>query len=215
MNSGLDSFRIEALNAQGLLLELYGLVLKEDPVRLDGSVPLIDEAGDIIDRYEISIVPSDDYPNSFPYVYETAGRLPNNIDWHVYPDGHFCIKAIPEEKLACINGISLISFIKDQVLPYLFNQNFREKFGYFLRERSHGTEGNLEFFKDTFKTNDLLKIRDYLIFILKRRKPNRVELCFCGSGIKYRKCHRDAYQVLSPLSDATIATYIEIIDSYE
>jgi hypothetical protein len=214
MNSGLDLFRFEALSAKGLLSKLYGLVLKEDPLRLDGTIPLIDEQGDIIDSYEISIIPLDDYPNNFPYVYEIAGRLPNNIDWHIYPDGHFCIKASPEEKLICINGISLLSFIKEQVIPYLFNQNFREKFGYFLRERSHGLEGNLEFFKDIFKTEDLLKIKQYLGFILERAKPNRVALCFCGSGIKYRRCHRDAYQLLSPLPDSTIATYIRIIDSY-
>jgi hypothetical protein len=215
MSNGLDLFSIEASNAKGLLAELYGLVLQEDPLRLDGSVPLVDEQGSIIDTYTISIVPSDNYPNTFPYVYETAGRLPHNIDWHIYPDGHFCIKAFPEENLICINGISLLSFIQEQVIPYLFNQNFREKFGYFLKERPHGVKGNLEFFKDAFRTNDLLKIKECLAFILKRRKPNRVELCFCGSGIKYRKCHRDAYQLLSPISDNTITTYIKIIDSYK
>jgi len=215
MSSGLDLFHTEASTAKDLLAELYGLVLQEDPLRLEGFIPLVDEEGIIIDTYAISIVPSDNYPNSFPYVHETAGRLPHNIDWHIFPDGHFCIKASPEEQLICINGITLLSFIQGQVVPYLFNQNFREKFGYFLKERSHGIKGNLEFFKEIFSTNDLLKIRKYLMFILKRSKPTRVELCFCGSRIKYRKCHRDAYQMLSPLPDRTIAMYIKLIDSYK
>lgn len=214
MASGLDLFKAEVLNAQDLLLELYNLVLKEDPVRLEGVVPLIDDEGTLITSYAIKIVPHDEYPNKFPFVYELGGRLPYNIDWHIYPDGHFCIKAFPEEILICTNGITVISFIKDQVMPFLFGQKFREDYGYFLKERSHGTEGNLEFFKDVFTTTSLLKVKKYLEFIVRRTKPSRVAKCFCGSGLKYRKCHRTAYEALSPLSDEVLLYYIKVIGSH-
>jgi hypothetical protein len=215
MGSGLALFKEEALNARVLLLESYNLILEEEPLRLVGAIPLLDDQGKIIDSYKVQIIPESNYPESFPLVYELNGRLPYNIDWHIYPDGHFCIKAFPEEIIICKNGISLVSFIKDQVIPFLFNQKFREEYGYFLKERSHGTEGNLEFFKDVFKLTDLSKIKKHLEFILKRRNPNRVALCFCGSGIKYRKCHREAYQLLSSLPDDILSMYIRVIELYK
>ncbi|MEO8820252.1 MAG: hypothetical protein ABI374_05405 [Ginsengibacter sp.] len=33
----------------------------------------------------------------FLSVCETRGRLPLNIDWQSYPDGHCCIKTVPEK----------------------------------------------------------------------------------------------------------------------
>ncbi|RZK42955.1 MAG: hypothetical protein EOO61_05140 [Hymenobacter sp.] len=213
MSSGPELFKTEALSLDGHLPELSDIVLGDDPVFLIGTLTLLDEKGELIDSYRIKIAPTGAYPNAFPLVYEINGRLPHNIDWHIYSDGHFCIKAWPEELLICNNGISLQQFIKEQILPYLFGQKFREVHGYFLNERSHGSEGNIEFFKDVFNTSDLNKIRQHLEFISRKEKPNRVAKCFCGSGLKYRKCHRKAYQLLSNLSDAYLSLYIRMIES--
>ena len=49
-----------------------------------------------------------------------------------------------EEYIHCAKGITLTSFIQNEVLPYLHHQSFREKEGYFIHERSHGQLGILE-----------------------------------------------------------------------
>lgn len=60
--------------------------------------------------------------------------------------------------------------------------------------------GWLEYFKEVFRTEDLKLIGKGLMFVSKNERPNRSAQCFCGSGIKYRKCHREAYETLSTLS---------------
>src|SRR5690606_21618810 len=74
---------------------------------LEGSVNLFDKNGLVYDTYNIRIECSKDYPGTFPWVYEVAGRLPANIEWHVYSDGHFCICTPVEEHIYCRKGITL------------------------------------------------------------------------------------------------------------
>ncbi|WP_113651990.1 SEC-C domain-containing protein [Pedobacter namyangjuensis] len=168
---------------------------------LRGTIELYDDHHAFVDSYSIAILATDGFPRDFPLVFETGNKIPKNYDWHVYEtDGHCCIKTIPEEMLACKKGITLNSFIETEIKPYLFNQTFRRVNGYFYQERSHGLTGWIEYFKEVFKTANPKTIVDGLKFVSKNEKPNRSALCFCGSGIKYRKCHREAYENLSKLS---------------
>jgi len=132
----------------------------------------------------------------------------------VYPDGHCCINSIPEEILICRKGINLQCFIEDQIKPYLFNQKYREENGFFLKERPHGNKGNIQFFIDVFKTNDMVPIIQGLNFMRQRKEPNRVSHCFCGSGQKYRKCHREAYRTLSAFTNQELDYFIAMILKY-
>jgi len=180
-----------------------------------GSLELRDDQGTLIDAYKIRVVCIPNYPSLFPYVYETGGRIPVNIDWHVYEgDGHACICAIPEEILVCHNGITLSSFIENQVKPYFFNQKHREMHGFFVRERSHGQFGNIEFFIDIFKTSNILSIVKGLQYIKNRVEPGRTHPCFCGSGVKYRNCHREAYRLLKPLSPQILEAFIGFVMTF-
>lgn len=148
-------------------------------------------------------------------VYEIGGRLPINIDWHVYEsDGHCCIKAFPEEVLICKSGITLESFIEEQLRPYFYNQKHREVNGFFLNERSHGVKGNVEFFEEVFKTKNIQIIISGLEFIQLRKEPNRVQTCFCGSGKKYRKCHQKTYRTLHLFSDEELKFWINFLKLY-
>ena len=213
MNNGFQIFKKEAEFIQneypGLILEVGS---KNVAPSISGIIQLEDASGYFIDNYKLRIVPTIDYPNQFPHVFETGGRIPINIDWHVYPnDGHFCISSIPEEILICKNGISLHSFIENQVKPYLFNQKYREVHGFFLKERPHGDKGNIQFFIEAFKTDDLKTIVKGLIFIKQRNEPNRVSLCFCGGRQKYRKCHRETYRTLSSFTNQELDSFIDMI----
>jgi len=207
---GILRFKCEAKEIHEFYPELIFVEEDLNP-RIVGELILQDEQGLFVDSYQIKIEPIPSFPSRFPYVFETGGRIPVNIDWHVFPDGHCCIKSIPEEALICKQGISLIRFLEQQVKPYFFNQKYREINGFFLNERSHGLDGNIEFFEEKFNTKDLAQIVRGLYFIKQRKEPNRVEKCFCGSDLKYRKCHRDVYRLLEIFSNDELEIYINMI----
>lgn len=172
---------------------------------LSGEITLIDEQGNILDTYQIRIQVTKDFPMSFPLVFETGGQIPRNYDWHVYEtDGHCCLKTLPEEIIACRKGITLNSFIKDEVLPYFFSQTFRRINGYFLQERAHSNQGWIEYFQEVFDTNNDHLIHHGLTLLARGQRPSRTAGCFCGSGQKFRKCHRDSFDQLSLLEPEEI-----------
>jgi hypothetical protein len=181
---------------------------------LTGKLQLSDDQGEWLDTYEVKIVCTPDYPLSFPLVYETGGRIPVNIEWHVYPDGHACICAIPEEMIVCSRGITLQTFINDWMRPYFFNQKHREMHGFFLKERPHGPAGNIQFFHEIFKMDDLRHIAGMLFYIRSKPEPNRVQNCFCGSGEKYRRCHRDAFRLFRALPVDKLDQCIRFVQSF-
>lgn len=178
---------------------------------LTGFILLRDNEGAIIDEYQISIEFNAFYPKKFPNVFELGGKIPKNIDWHIYNDGSCCIASPPEETLACIEGITLVKFIKNHLLPYLYNQTFRRQNGYFLNERSHGNKGWLEFFFEILHTNRITNVIIALEYIVNKFHIDRRSLCFCGSNIKYRKCHRNAITTLEKLPIEDIRWYIHIL----
>ena len=162
---------------------------------LKGILELVTD-GEIIDAYEIEIHPTPDYPKSYPIVYETGGRIPMNIDWHVYPEGNCCLAVPIEEEIECRKGICLTRFIGTQVSGYFFNQTFRRRNGYFYRERSHGLLGSLEYYKELL----VLKNLQYVYIALKIASGDQelkpTSKCFCGSDSKYHKCHQRAIRRL-------------------
>lgn len=214
MSSGIEEFKNEAKNIKVHFSELN---YQEDiygSSAIVGELVLKDEVGAFIDSYSIKIVATNDYPYRFPCVYETGKRIPINVDWHVFPDGHCCIKAIPEELLICNKGITLSGFIKEQVIPYFFNQKYREQNGFFLHERSHGVLGTIEYFSDHFNTQDV-----HLILKLLTKAQNTKEFksnskCLCGSGRKFRKCHRRSLRRLRVFTMSGIKSFADSIQSF-
>lgn len=168
---------------------------------LAGEIDIVDADGKHWETYEVEIHCSKLFPNRFPTLYETGGKIPKIADWHVYEDTlSCCVKILPEEILRCIKGITLEQYVSEEVLPYLFNQTHRKIEGYYVNgEYGHGDRGIYEYYAQILKTCNLGKIAQLLHGIAISPKPNRTSLCFCGSGIKYRYCHRSSYDKLSLL----------------
>ncbi len=211
MNNSIIKFTEEAFNVIKNFPKLKLLNWEDSLPYLEGQIDLLDENGKTYDSYFVKIECSADYPHSFPLVYEINGRLPSNIDWHVYQDGQFCICTPPEEYLECSRGISLLSFIEKHVIPYLHNQAFRELNGYYLNERSHGKEGILESLYDILGTTHANKVLEILLYIYKNKTPSRTSKCFCASGKKYRQCHRDAFIQIKKIGQARLESIIKTI----
>lgn len=202
--NGYQNFLSQAADCQAAFPGLHLQIDGEVPA-LSGTIALQDEQGNTLDTYQISIQASSDFPMSFPLVFETAGQIPRNYDWHVYEtDGHCCLKTLPEEIIACRKGMTLRSFVQDEVFPYFFSQTFRRINGYFLQERAHSNRGWLEYFQEVFRTaNDQLIVQG-LTLLARGQRPSRTEDCFCGSGQKFRKCHRNSLDELSLLQPEEI-----------
>lgn len=207
--TNIEHFRSEAEGINSLFPTLYYALEDGNPV-ITGLIQLKEDIF-LIDQYRVRIIPSEDYPFRFPYVFETNGRIPHNIEWHVYPDGHSCIKNLAEEILISKKGIQLKDFINEQLIPYFFNQKHREMHGFFLHERKHGHEGNLEFFEELFDTKDLKTIGRGLLLLRDQHRPNRATNCFCGNGKKYRKCHKKALEEISIFSKDELEWFLKMI----
>lgn len=208
MSIGSTLFKEEALKISDPYPGLSLIERVGKPI-VAGELLLLDNDGVLQDKYAIEIQSVPDYPLKFPLVFETGGRIPRNIDWHTFEtDGHCCLKNQPEEILICRRGIDLESFIEKEVKPYFFNQAYRERYGYYLQERSHGLLGQLEFFFDLFRTKNLLELYRLMMFVRRGAEPSRSEKCFCGSGEKYRRCHREAYRTMCEFTDTEIGHFL-------
>lgn len=208
-STGIERFRQEAK-----LIKNYfpSLDYKDNDIpTIWGDITLYADGNQILDRYSVKIVAVEEYPKRFPLVFETAGRIPINIDWHVFPDGHCCLMPIPQEILTCTKALTLASFINNEVVPYFWNQKHRELHGFFLNERSHGVEGTIEFFQDKLNTPSRALTKQFLNFIATGNEPKNTDKCFCGSGSKYKKCHRATFRELSQLSEKMLLFYADLL----
>lgn len=163
---------------------------------LKGGIEIIDNEGKLWETYLIEVHATEDYPKRFPKVFEVGGKIERIADWHINLDGSCCIKVLPEEILRCNQPINLTNFLQSEVLPYFFNQTHRRVEGFYVNgEYSHNLKGIYEFYSNALGIkDDIRKVIQMVVFIAKGIKPGRTHGCFCGSGKKFRKCHREAFE---------------------
>jgi hypothetical protein len=201
-------------HARMAMLDQPGLVFLEEaqPV-LAGTVQLRDEAGGPVDAYDVRIQYMPGYPEVFPYVFETGGQIPVHVDWHVYEsDGHLCLCTTTDEYIKAADGLALAPFIKKELEPYLYNQTHRRLTGFFLQEMAHGEQGELATLKTLLKTPLLGNVRWILLKITAGFRQERTSVCFCGSGQKYRYCHRDAVDQLKKVRTDRLQRLVRMVE---
>lgn len=177
---------------------------------LKGSLPIVDREGKHWEDYDIEIHCSDNFPYEFPKLYETSDKIPKVSDWHIYEDTlSCCVKVHPEEMLRCKKGITVTEYIREEAIPYLFNQTYRRVEGYYVNgEYSHGAAGIYEFYAGHLKTGSDIKLTLHLMyFIAAHERPDRTSLCFCGKKAKFRHCHRDAFDKLKKIGNSIIGNH--------
>lgn len=210
MNNGYDQFIGQLSEAVDAYPSLYESLNNERKI-LKGSLPIVDKNGKHWEDYEIEIHFSEKFPDEFPTLFETSGKIPKIADWHVYEDTFSCcVKVRPEEILRCKNGITIKEYISEEVLPYLFNQTHRRVEGYYVNgEYSHGAKGIYEFYSQILKTgNDIKHTLQLMDHISTHDRPYRTNKCFCGSNQKFRHCHRLAFDVLKNIGDNIVRGHV-------
>ncbi len=155
-----------------------------------GKVAIADLAEEtdflIQDVFDVEICLNDLDVNGWPKVFEVGGkylRIAKKcevpiIDLHIYPDNRACCLGI---KYRDNKQLYIKEFLHELVIPFFYRLSYTDKFGIdrarkdLWGEYSHGDKGQIEHF---------LEIMD-----IARHNPGRNDLCPCGNGKKYKRCH--------------------------
>jgi len=166
------------------------IMKKEETLFLKGILDIPDDENNIVGSFAVEIYSSAEFPYRFPKLLEVGGDIPCGADKHKYPDNSCCLTVPANEILLCKNGITIIRFIEDIAIPYFANQIYRKKEGKYLNEYSHGVQGVYEFYTDLFCSKDYRIWIKCLNNVIGKSKFERNITCFCGSNVKYKKCHQ-------------------------
>lgn len=215
MKKGYEQFETELADAIRAFPTLQ-ITVKNAKQILAGTLAIIDSEGKHWEDYNIEIHCCDEFPKRFPILFETSNKIPKIGDWHIYEDTlSCCVKVIPEEILRCKEGITVTEYIREEVLPYLFNQTHRRVEGYYVNGAySHNEFGIYEFYAALLKTgNDIRRTVQLMEYIAMHEKPLRTSRCFCGNGQKFRHCHREAFNTLKKIGDDIVQVHAQKIVS--
>lgn len=162
------------------------------------------------DEFEVRIeLPS---KVGFPKVQEIGGRIEKIIsqrkikdsrDLHADTNKIICLCPEPELRRRFPGEINLTKFIEDLVIPYFFELHKFEKTGkWILGQYNHGELGIMEYYLEHRNVSDQKLLDDCLKslkFINNSTQYNGHEHCFCGSKIKFKKCHPNALRGLQAI----------------
>lgn len=205
-------FDIDILSVPNVFKKL-SIVESDGEKFLGGEIDIIDGNGRLWDTYKIEIKGSDKYPMEFPLLYETGNAFPKIADWHVNDtDKSCCVDVAPNELIVCKNGLNIIDYINNFVIPYLANQTFRKREGYYLYgEYSHGISGKIEYYQNKLKAKTPLDLVKMIDFIIKGINLPRTAYCPFCRNIKFRHCHRDVFRELQNIKGFLAIDIMQII----
>lgn len=191
-------------------------------IETDGKLSLLGEVDilhpiekKLIDTFSVEISFHERFPYCFPKVIETSGKIERIQDRHIYTqDNTMCFAVISEELMKCRNGITTKWFLDNVLVPRLAEEYVVNLGGKYAHEFAHGPLGDLQFYFLKFKTKRPREVIRYLIIILQGKFPKHYESCICGSGLKFKKCHRNIFGELKSLGDTFIAFEIEKLEKF-
>ena len=142
-----------------------------------------------VDRYQVKITVSDDFPRSLPVVFETAGRIPPDADHHMYGNGSACLFAPGERWRYWPTGSRFVDFLDGPVRSFFIGQALFELTGEWpFGQRSHGAKGIIEAYGEMIRSRNPAVVVRYLE-VLSRRKLRPRSPCPCRSGNPMHSCH--------------------------
>ena len=199
MDEGIEQRMIEQVtDAQSRHPNLELCRYPSGQFRVRGSVGFsIDHDSQMIeDTYNLEFRILDDYPDSPPLVFETAGKIPKDFG-HFMKAGDFCLGAPVEVRRRFAEHRNLLRFIEDQVIPYLFTYSYKRDHGKLpFGELFHGVEGLLQYYTEFFGTTPVEAMK--LLKYLADDSAPPLMGCPCGGGSKLQMCHGPKLTELRP-----------------
>ena len=144
-----------------------------------------------IENFEIEILVDQNFPKIEPIVRETAGRIPREIDRHMYGSSR-CCTCVWEEWLAISDDVSFSGFVQGPLHNFFLSQlHFELHDDWPFGERSHGSAGFVESVSRIlgFRVNRTEALVHLNTLTAEKIKGHR--LCVCGSNKKVRDCDPD------------------------
>lgn len=166
----------------------------------------------IEESFQIEIIVYQNYPESLPVARETGGRIPSAF--HKYKDDSLCLGAPVDIKVKFYENPTLLGFVNNHLIPFLFSYSYWEKYGVMpYGELSHGGKGLIEYYSNYFSVNSESIILSFLA-ILASNKYRGHHDCPCGSGKIIRKCHGEALSILNNVQkgDDFLWEFMQIIE---
>ncbi len=177
------------------------------------------EGSALNDNFTVQITASNPHSSRLPALREIGGRteaiakkygITDYRNLHRNYDGTACVCIKQVEKQQFPPGSSLIVFVEELVVPYLYGLSHFEQHGKWpWPDYSHGALGLLEFYADNTQEQtreDIAEViatirRDpnWKLYHKQLRKPSSKRSCLCGSRKPFDECHSKAWRGIAPL----------------
>jgi hypothetical protein len=141
------------------------------------------------DSYEVRIS-LNNFPKSFPDVWEVGERIPRKVDRHIYEStGRCCLTTAAREQIMLKTKVkNLQDFINYLLIPFFQNNSYYEIIDEYKEgEYSHGEKGIMEAYRDILNLNNIFGINEILENLL-NNPLTRKQPCYCGSDVSLRNC---------------------------
>ena len=123
-----------------------GLFLVEGHIGFRGAC----NSRTVRDKYRVRLLVPRDYPQSPPVVFETGGKIPADYE-HLMKAGNLCLGVPLEVDLRFASNRTLLHFVDDLVVPYLFGFSYSRRYGEMpFGEYCHGPEALLHSYQEYF-----------------------------------------------------------------
>ena len=152
----------------------------------------------IEDTYQIEIHIPNDYPESPPTAFETGNKIDKSFE-HFMADGSLCLGAPLEIRKNFLQHKSLLRFINEQLIVYLFAYSYKRDYGETpFGELAHGGTGIMQYYQDLLRVDDHVAVLGLLKVLADDSYRGHLP-CPCGGGAILRRCHGQQLRELSSL----------------
>jgi len=177
-----------------ILSKFPGLELKEytDRIILIGKIGIDNTYKDehIIDEYNVEVNIPYGYPTKLPTIKEIGKRIKARYG-HIYGNRELCLATAADMQFKLGDNFKLMDWFENYVIPYFFSHSYFEKYGRLpFGDRSHGSNGMLEYYMEYFKADSKTSAYNILKYVCEKSYRGH-NICPCGSKIRIRNCHKN------------------------
>lgn len=146
------------------------------------------DGGVLGDTYEVEVRIPPAFPDDFPRVRETGGRIA--AGYHKLNGDLLCLGAPTAIRLKLTRRPTLPTLVNALIIPYLYGHSFFSRYGRMpYGELPHGDDGIRENLAGMFMALTSRYPEEFLrLASMKKRYANK-GLCPCGSGKRLGRCH--------------------------
>lgn len=122
---------------------------------------------------------------------------------HRYTNGGLCLGTETDIILSCCRDdkFDISLWFDTFVISYFYSYEYFKRMGeYPFGERSHGENGILEYYMETFNLDNFEQARAFIEFVNQHHQYRGHFFCPCGSGKRIRDCHKNEFiKALEPI----------------